>query len=334
MAAANRLTYPASPAWRGLEKVLLSTALSLFYASFGVLGIVFIVEGVVSGGGAGVFFGVLWSVVYGFITWNSLHLASRLEFLGGRLSWRCSLPWSPMMRPGRVRAIRRPASPRSRYVRIELDDGRKLSVLPRPGLMEFINAVHDAEPGIVVDVAPGGRRGKWMSTDPGGYIQQRGRAVGAKRGFRIPFSIVISLVLFGFVAEIGLTLAGPQESLRTLRGDLAKMHLPPGYRLVKQRQAGTDCTQACSLTQFWTWAPSSARTSSAACTDVYHAMTAAFTVADSNSPIPADAACDYYAILGDLLHPGQGKRTIEAIVRTGQRQMNDGLLIELTASYG
>ena len=88
---------------------------------------------VVSGSAAPVIFGILWSVGYGFITWTYLHLASRLEFSDGCLSWRCSLPWSPRMRPGRVRAIRWPASPRSRYAGIELDDGRKLSVLPVPG---------------------------------------------------------------------------------------------------------------------------------------------------------------------------------------------------------
>jgi hypothetical protein len=38
-------------------------------------------------------------------------------------------------------AIRWPASSRSRYVRIELADGRKLSALPRPRLMDFINGV-------------------------------------------------------------------------------------------------------------------------------------------------------------------------------------------------
>lgn len=80
--------------------------------------------------------------------------------------------------------------------------------------------------------------------------------------------------------------------------------------------------------------PGSRRTSSAACADVYHAMISAFSGVDSNSPTPAGAACDYYAILGDLLHPGQGKRTIEAIVQTGQAYLNDRFLIELTASYG
>lgn len=315
--------------------VLLNAVVSVFAVSFGVIGIVAIVGGVVSGSAAPVIFGILWSVAYGFITWTYLHLASRIEFSDGCLAWRCSLPWSPRMRPGRVRAIRWPASPRSRYAGIELGDGRKLSVLPGPGLMEFIDGVRDADPAIVVEVRPGDRRSKWMSAEPAGYIQQRVRAAGAHRSFRIPVSIMVSLVLLGVVAEISLTLIGPQENFQTLRSDLAKVHLPSGYHLVTTHQAGTDCAhEQCSLTQTWAWMPSSGRTSSAACTDVHHAMMSAFSGVDSNSPIPANAGCDYYAILGDLLHPGQGKRTIEVIVRTGQAQVNDGFLVELTASYG
>jgi hypothetical protein len=315
--------------------VLLNAVVAVFVLSFGVVGVVAIVGGIVFGSTAPVIFGILWSVAYGFITRTHLHLASRLEFSDGCLSWRRSLPWSPTMRPGRVRAIRWPASPRSRYAGIELDDGRKLSVLPGPGLMEFIDGVRDAEPTIVVEVHPSGRRSNWMSAEPAGYIQQRLQAAGARRSFRIPFSIIVSLVLLGVVAELGLTLIGPQENFQTLRSDLADVSFPSGYRLVTTHQAGTDCAhEHCSLTQTWAWMPSSRRTSSAACTDAYHAMTSAFSGVDANSPIPANTACDYYAILGDLLHPAKGKRTIEAIVRTGQPQVNDGVLIELAASYG
>jgi hypothetical protein len=98
-----------------------------------------------------------------------------------------------MMRPGRVTAIRWPASGRSRYVRIEFDDGRKLSVLPRRGLMEFISGVHEAEPAIVVDVRLRGRARKWMNTEPPGYIRQRMRAAGNNRGVRIILSVVVCL---------------------------------------------------------------------------------------------------------------------------------------------
>jgi hypothetical protein len=50
--------------------------------------------------------------------------------------------------------------------------------------------------------------------------------------------------------------------------------------------------------------------------------------------MPAGAACDYYAVLSDPLRPGQGKRTVEAMVRAGQAGINDDFLIVLTASYG
>jgi hypothetical protein len=46
MAAADRLIYPASPAWRGPETVLLNAVVSGYVVSFGVLGIVAIVIGV------------------------------------------------------------------------------------------------------------------------------------------------------------------------------------------------------------------------------------------------------------------------------------------------
>jgi hypothetical protein len=63
-------------------------------------------------------------------------------------------------------------------------------------------------------------------------------------------------------------------------------------------------------------------------------MTSAFSGVDSNSPAPANAACDYYTILSSLLRPGQGKRTIEAIVTTGQVQTRRVVIVELIASYG
>jgi hypothetical protein len=274
MAAPDRLIYPASPAWRGPEMVLLNSVVSVFAGSFGVVGIVAVVGGLVSGSAAPVLFGIFWSVIYGFIGRTYLHLASRLEFADGVLAWRCSLPWSPRMRPGRVRAFRWPASSRSRYAGIELDDGRKLLVLPRPGLMEFIDGVRDADPAIVVEVRTGNRWSQRMSVEPMGYVRQRLVAAGARRRLRIYHSVLVSLVLLGVVAELSLTLIGPQENFQTLRSDLAKVHLPSGYRLISTRQAGTDCAhEQCSLTQTWAWMPTSGRTSNAACTDVQHAMT-------------------------------------------------------------
>jgi hypothetical protein len=314
--------------------VLFNAVVSVFAASFGVLGIAAVVGGVVSGSGAPVIFGVLWTVAFGYITWTYLHLASRLEFSAGCLWWRCSLPWTPSMRPGQIRAIRWPASSRSRYVGIELADGRKLSVLPRPGLMDFINGVRAAEPTIVVDLDPASRASGWMTAERAGYISQRVTAVSGHRSVRIAFSIAVSLLLLGVVAELSLTGIGPQENFQTLTSDLAKIHLPSGYRLVATHQAGSDCAhKECSLTQTWSWTAGTQRASPAACSDVYRSMASAFSGVDSNAPMPASAACDYYSILGDLLHPGQGQRTIEAIVRTGLPPAGHGLIVRLTASY-
>ena len=329
----DRLIYSAAPFWRGPEAVLFNTAASVFFAAFIVPGIAAIVGGIVSGSAAAVFFGIFWSVIYGFIVWTYLHLASRLEFTGGCLSWRCSLPWYPAMRAGRVSAVRWPASRRSRYVRIELDDGRKVLALPGPGLMEFINGVHAAVPTIAVDVRQGDLG--WARAERASYIQQRMRAAGGHRSFRIAVSVVVSVILLAVAAELTLTMIGAQENVQTLRSDLAKVRLPSGYHLVTTRQAGADCADGlCSLTQTWAWAPRSGRSSSAACADIQHALASAFSRADSNTPIPANAACDYYAVLGDLLHPGQGKRTVEAIVLTCQTPAAGDCIVELTASYG
>jgi len=161
------------------------------------------------------------------------------------------------------------------------------------------------------------------------------RAVGHNRSVRILYSVVVSLPLLGVVADLGLALTGPQKNFQTLRSDLATVHVPSEYRLTATYQGGTDCaTGPCSLTQTWAWAPSSARPISAACADLDNALTSAFPRVGSNSPMPAGAVCDYYAVVSDVLRPGQGKRTVEAIVRAGRPGINDDFLIVLTASYG
>jgi len=144
-------------------------------------------------------------------------------------------------------------------------------------------------------------------------------------------SLFWALIFVGFIVYL---LIAPQVNFRTLRSDLAMVHLPPGYRLVAQHRAGTDCHNQCSITQAWAWALSSRRTKSAACADVLHALTSADFNGASNSPIPARASCDYTALPITISHPGQGKPMVEAIVQTGQAHTNSGFLIELTASYG
>jgi hypothetical protein len=88
VAAADRLVCPASPVWRNPEAALINAAASVYVAAFSAIGVVAAVDGAVAGRPAPVIFGILWSAVFGFIAWTCLHLASRLEFAGGCLSWR------------------------------------------------------------------------------------------------------------------------------------------------------------------------------------------------------------------------------------------------------
>jgi hypothetical protein len=148
------------------------------------------------------------------------------------------------------------------------------------------------------------------------------------------FRIVCALwavIFFSFSAYVVIS---PGVNFQTLRGDLAKVHLPSGYRLVAQRQAGTDCHDQCSITQTWAWTRSSRRTTSTACADVLHALTSAYPGTESNSPIPAHASCDYYALpAGDSFNPSQGKPEIDGIVQTSQTHTHNSFLIELIGAY-
>jgi hypothetical protein len=157
---------------------------------------------------------------------------------------------------------------------------------------------------------------------------------GHRRSFLIYISVAGSLFLLFMVTEIIPATIGAQKNFQTLQSDLAKVHLRSGYRLTAEHKAGTDCAHnGCSLIQTWAWAPSGGRTKSAACHDAHHAMTSAFSGVDSNAPNPANVACDYYTILDSLLHPGQGKRDVQAIVKTGQAHTSEGFIVQLVASY-
>lgn len=160
----------------------------------------------------------------------------------------------------------------------------------------------------------------------------RPRLVVSRRFAWIWISIVGPLVLLLWAGAIP-AIIGAQKNFQTLQSDLAKMHLPSGYRLTAEHETGTDCHNGCSLTQTWTWAPSSRRIRSATCHDAYQAMTSAFSGVDYNSPLPANTACDYYTIVWSLFHPGQGKRAVDAIVKTRQPQANGGSVIQLVATY-
>jgi hypothetical protein len=61
VAAADRLTYPASPVWRNPEAALVNVAASVFVAAFAAFGVVAAVGGAVADRPAPVIFGILWS---------------------------------------------------------------------------------------------------------------------------------------------------------------------------------------------------------------------------------------------------------------------------------
>jgi hypothetical protein len=148
------------------------------------------------------------------------------------------------------------------------------------------------------------------------------------------FWILSALWAIIFASFIAYGVVSPDENFQALRNDLASVHLPAGYRLIAQHRAGTDCHDQCSITLTYEWARSSRRTTSAACADALHALTSAYSGTSANSPIPAHAACDYYAdVPGNPFNPGEGKPVVEAIVQPSQTPAQSSFEIELTAYY-
>lgn len=141
-----------------------------------------------------------------------------------------------------------------------------------------------------------------------------------------------AFLVFAFVTFIIPAMIGAQMTFQTLRGDLARVHLPPGYHLIAEHRAGTNCHEECSLTQTWTWAPAAGRSTGGACSDAFHALSAAYAHTESNSPVRAGVACDYFASAESLFHPGQGKPGVEVTVKPSQAAAA-GFTVKLTASY-
>jgi hypothetical protein len=170
-----------------------------------------------------------------------------------------------------------------------------------------------------------------MNGRPPSALEARIQRLAEYRGVRSLFALVVACVVLGAAAELALTLIGAQDNFKTLRSDLAHVHLEQsGYRMSSQQEVGHNCAHlGCTLTQIWVWSGQSPRTASAVCRDVDQAMKSAFGQVDPNSPIPADADCDYYTIRSSILYPGQGKRTVELIVHPGA----SGPVIDATASY-
>jgi hypothetical protein len=68
----------------------------------------------------------------------------------------------------------------------------------------------------------------------------RPRLVVSRRFAWIWISIVGPLVLLLWAGAIP-AMIGAQKNFQTLHSDLAKMHLPSGYRLTAEHETGTDC---------------------------------------------------------------------------------------------
>jgi hypothetical protein len=324
------LVYPAASARRRLDVAVLTAAAVVLYLTFVLAGVATIVGGIVFRSVPAALFGVLWTVILVVIARiNFVSTASRLEFADGVLTWRAAMPRREP-RSGQLRSIRYAA--RDTYVSFDTADGRRARVYPRRELKQFIDNVQAASSTVRVDLQARGFRGRWMNGKPPGAIEARIRWLAQYRGVRYSFAIVVACVILGTAAELSLTLVGAQENFKTLHSDLARVHLEQrGYRMTSQQQAGHNCAhRGCTLTQTWVWSGPSSRPAAVICRDVDQAMKSAYGQVDPNSPIPADAACDYYSILGSILYPGQGKRNVELIV---QPDTSGAPVIDGTASY-
>ena len=63
-------------------------------------------------------------------------------------------------------------------------------------------------------------------------------------------------------------------------------------------------------------------------------MAAGLSDVDPSAPIPQGAACEYFATLPSFLHPGLGKRLVEAFVWVGDKANGSpgGYQVELLAA--
>jgi hypothetical protein len=170
-----------------------------------------------------------------------------------------------------------------------------------------------------------------MSAQPAGDSGRRRLDIAD----RVELAFAGTLITLGVIAIVAFAVVmsvNTRYNVQTLRADLARVHFPSGYRLVTVRRWGTGCAHAqCSLTETWAWPGNGGRTVSAACSAVYHAMTAAYSdYPEANSPMAAGAACDYYSTAGG---PGFTKALIEVIVRLDKTQSAGGVLVQLTGSY-
>jgi hypothetical protein len=147
-------------------------------------------------------------------------------------------------------------------------------------------------------------------------------------------TLLTLLAVLAFVAFVVVMAVNTRYSFQTLRADLDRVRLPSGYRLVTVTRS-RNCS-GCWLIETWAWSGNGGRTVSAACADVYHAMTAAYPPRNYGSvdgnprqDMPAGTACDYFTV---KVGPGFTKVGIEVFVRPDKAPSAGGVVIQLIAS--
>lgn len=307
--------YPAVPRGRRVDAVILTAAAVVLFATFAMVVVVAFILGIVSRTIPAVIFGVFGAAVLSVVAREALFRRStRLEFTDGLLTWYNVLP-RHRPRSGHVRSIRYPA--KARYVSFETVDGGEARVEPHRELKQFIDSIQAASPTVTVDLASRRFLRRWVSGKPPSAVETRIRRLAEYRGVRFLFAIAVGCVILGVAAELGLTVIGAQQNAKTLRSDLAHIQLErAGYRMTAQHQIGT-CAfgHDCEINQTWAWSGPNPPTAPAMCRDADQAMKSAFGQVDPNTPFPKGAACDYNTTRSSILHPGQGKRSIDLIVR-------------------
>jgi hypothetical protein len=158
-----------------------------------------------------------------------------------------------------------------------------------------------------------------------------GRLLKAARRHRRRLTAAVGSIAPVAIVVLIFALLPSHDSFQKLQAELANVHFPPGYRLVSQRRVGRDCGHdQCVIIQTWEWARSNRRTTSAACADVFGALDAAYSGAESDDPGPAHSSCGYFSGPPPGINP---KTSLEVIVYDGQAHANSGFLIVLTADY-
>ena len=295
---------------------------------FGALGLFAVIGGALHGVWGPVVYGGALLVVTGVLSWwNLVHLVDHLELDGATL--RGAAP----LRAGEVpladiRCIRPPARRASieLEVVIELAGGRRLRVEGRPELLVFVHGLEAANPGLDVDLG-GLERHRH-------HLAEWEDRVVRRRALRVGLTVVVTAVFVVFFGAFTLAVIAPNQDFSTLRADLDAVELPAGYVLFATHRTGSDCHHSCELDEYWVWR-GPPRAAGRACADSAAALRAATGAVNATTPVPASAACSYDATLRSVLHAGEGRRTLAAVVLTRGTYVPAGhsFLVELSDAY-